>query len=168
MRRIYTIRHATPEDSNPDGDKYREISKIGKAEIINIANKIVKMPQIEFILCSDAVRTRQTAENLIYQLEIDPEIYFDEDLYYSNEEKYFEKLSLIDDEYNIIALIGHNPVIHQLACSLSTRGEIADLENISKMHPPGTTCLHNLDINSWAEIKQGVGRLNLAYFPSED
>ena len=76
----------------------------------------------ELILCSPALRTKQTAELFCEKLNYDyNKIVFDERLYESSAEEYLQVISETESEITTLVVIGHNPSVSFLAGKLANR-----------------------------------------------
>lgn len=81
------------------------------------------------------------------------------ELYRSSPETYFNVLSLQDDIYNSIFLIGHNPELTEFA-------NIILGENFSKFPTLGVLAI-DLNIDSWEEIAQECGEVDFFIQPKQ-
>jgi len=71
------------------------------------------------LICSPALRARQTAAEIIDQLQIrEDSVVFDKRMYLANVETLITILREIDDNIQSVLLIGHNPGLENLAVNL--------------------------------------------------
>jgi phosphohistidine phosphatase len=114
------IRHGEAESSGTS-DHARELTAHGRAKARLTAGRIIKKtPQVDLMIVSDATRTRQTAAEVAGVLNptrttLEPE------LYHANTPDDIASIvtrhARSDDQ--VIAVIGHNPVISEFASALT-------------------------------------------------
>lgn len=119
LTRVYLLRHAHSGMANPgQGDFDRTLDDAGYAEAEIVADKAADKgyrPQI--ILCSTAVRCRQTSDAIRRSLPGETEITFIDEMYNASEQTYLDLISS-QSESESVMLIGHNPTITDLLESL--------------------------------------------------
>ncbi len=113
----------------------------------------------DLILTSLALRAQITAVKLAEELNYEGRIHYMEELYSSRPEKLMNVLTLQDDIYESIFLIGHNPELTEFANFLIE-------ENFSKMPTLGVLAL-NLDIDSWVEIGERCAEVDFFIQPKQ-
>jgi phosphohistidine phosphatase len=165
MRRLYLIRHTTQELPGNKADRDRELTPAGKEEARVIGEKLADYPKPEVFLISAAERATQTGDIIIDMLEIEPDVEYLDELYYCSIEKIYSIAQSIDDKYNTVAIVAHNPTIHKFAMELAERGEAEDLESLASQFLPGTTLFLDLDIKSWSDLKPKSGRIDFLFCP---
>jgi len=75
-----------------------------------------KVPHVDRILTSSAVRTRQTADYFAHAYALPPLHIIPLDaLYYSDVEQYEAQMRMCNDDWQTVMIIGHNPIITQIA-----------------------------------------------------
>lgn len=77
------------------------------------------LPAPRLVLCSSAVRARETLDQAIPSLHPAPKILYEERLYLASAQRLLERLQELSDETDSVLLIGHNPGLHQLALTLA-------------------------------------------------
>ena len=82
-----------------------------------------------------------------------------EELYRSSPEIYLNILSLQDDEYDEIFLIGHNPELTEFS-------NIILKENFYKFPTLGVLSI-DLDIEKWEELADNTGKVNFFIQPKQ-
>ena len=123
MRTILLLRHAQavlPDSSGKDFD--RQLSSAGKSDALQQAQRLIKSGIIpDFILCSPALRTLQTAEifstaitRAFPQISITPQCA--PSLYRANASGYIAELrEQSPQNARCVLLVGHNPSIEDCA-----------------------------------------------------
>jgi phosphohistidine phosphatase len=136
---LYLVRHAIAEDHGeawPD-DRLRPLTEDGRARMERQVQGLVAMGvQVDAILTSPLVRTRQTADILFHGLRGRPEVIDWEPL--EPERRPKDALAALKAyrEYTSLALVGHEPGIGELAAALIAarhpigfkKGSVASIE----------------------------------------
>lgn len=117
MKKLYLIRHAKSDWSNPKLDDFdRPLNKRGKhdapfmGEILH--NKVARP---DLIISSPAYRARQTTLEIANKINYHNEIVFNEYIYEANLKTLIDITTYIENNYNTVFLIGHNPSLNLLA-----------------------------------------------------
>ena len=159
MKKLYLIRHAKSDWSDPGKDDFdRGLNKRGKRSIPLMA-KALKEKRImpDLILSSSAKRAKKTAKGLAKALGYKGEIIFNEALYFTEPEEMIEMIRNVDDRYKSIFLVGHNPEITELSNMLTE----VYIDNIPTL---GIVSLA-FNIEKWNEIGRGKGKMETFIFP---
>jgi phosphohistidine phosphatase len=91
-------------------DHERPLKKRGKKDSKLIAKVIKKKDLIpDLILCSSAVRTKETVEVLADVLDYDGEIIYSDELYMGEPQDFVNALKDLDEKYETVLIVGHNP-----------------------------------------------------------
>jgi len=113
----------------------------------------------DLILSSLALRAQLTADKIAQKVGYAGKIHYMSELYMVRPEKLINILSLQENHHNSIFLVGHNPELTELAKSLIR-------ENLSKLPTLGIIGI-NLNIESWSEIKDSVGEVDIFIYPKQ-
>ena len=114
----------------------------------------------DLVLCSTALRTRQTLAALLPVLPGDVEVRLEDDLYGASLDGLLARLREVDDSVGAVLVIGHNPTLHALALALTGRGDALD------RFPTGALATVALT-GPWAELGEGTGELEGFVVPRE-
>ena len=76
-------------------------------------------PQPKLVLCSSAIRTRETLEQMLPSLDPAPEVLYEDRLYLASAGRLIERLQHLPERADSVLLIGHNPGLQQLALTLA-------------------------------------------------
>jgi phosphohistidine phosphatase len=71
------------------------------------------------VLCSTALRTRETASLVLAGFAVAPQIAFEDGLYLAALPELVRRLRRLDEDTGAVLLIGHNPGLHKLALALA-------------------------------------------------
>ncbi len=157
-RRLLVLRHGQAKDAPPGGsDADRPLSGRGRRGAASLG-PVVRRLRPEFVLCSSALRTRQTVE----ALELDPgtDVSIEPGLYGAEVEEIVDHLRGIDDD-EVVLIVGHNPGVHQLVIELTGGDRVPSFR-------PATLAVLELDLEQWHEVGTGVARLISLHVPDED
>jgi phosphohistidine phosphatase len=167
---ILLLRHAKSAWS-PAGldDHERPLNKRGERAAEAMAEHIVhNAPRPDLILCSTAVRTRQTLAPLVHRLATPaPPIALEKGLYLASEGELLVRLRGVPDEVATVLLIGHNEGIGELASALAGDGEPAALERLHEKFPTGALATLQLPEEPWRDLAPGAAEL-LAFIRPRD
>jgi phosphohistidine phosphatase len=78
-------------------------------------------------------------------------------LYAASEGELLRRLQALPESVDSVMLIGHNPGLHELARTLSSRG--AELPRLEEKFPTGTVATLVVDSESWAALGPGDAEL---------
>ncbi|HEK20287.1 MULTISPECIES: SixA phosphatase family protein [unclassified Mucilaginibacter] len=155
MKKLLLIRHAKATHDTGYTDFERPLTAKGLAQCDVMVNRLVANDiQPEHIVSSPALRTVTTADAFAKGLGLPTATYYHE-IYDASESALLNVVYHLDNQYDFIALVGHNPGISQVLYYLS--GEYREV----------TTCalaLIEFDAESWAELSENTG--TLTYFDS--
>lgn len=119
---ITLVRHAKSSwKVTGQSDHDRTLSSRGERDAPIMANRLVERQCIpDLILCSSAVRTRQTARYLMDAFGIgDDTLREERHLYLCSPETLLEQLASVGEGHEHIMIIGHNPGLEQLSTLMS-------------------------------------------------
>ncbi|MEW6015064.1 MAG: histidine phosphatase family protein [Candidatus Zixiibacteriota bacterium] len=155
MRNLYIARHGTAAPSDAaTRDFDRPLLPRGQQEAEQIGARLAQNGgPIDYIICSPAQRTRETAEILARHFAFPIEkIVFEKTLFDSPAvEHILQLLKGLDDDFRSVLVCGHNPVLQQLAATLS--GDF----NVSM--PAGTVVGISFELEKWRQLKEKAGKI---------
>lgn len=160
MKTIYLIRHAKSSWDNPAlSDFNRTLNARGKANAPLMGKKLVEeQALIDCLISSPAKRTTETSLILCYELNYRLDnIVFDERIYEASLKTLVNVVNEIPNQFNSVAIVGHNPAISQLFNYLTDE----DLHHF----PTCGIGKIELEIDQWSEIIQGIGRKIFFIYP---
>lgn len=150
MKHLFLLRHG--EAGFVDGSDFqRPLTQKGKENLNRLGQTLSESHvNADFLYCSAATRTRETAEIIKKYIEVGEEEYVKE-IYDGNMESLLGLLENIPDDAESCIVIGHNPTISVLA-SFLTHSSYIGLQ-------PGMMAIIDLEINDWSMIGVGPGIL---------
>ena len=82
---------------------------------------------LDLVLCSDAVRTRETLELALARFAVRPPCLIEPGLYLADCYKLLARLRRLDETFGNVLVIGHNPGIQELALALAEAARRLDV-----------------------------------------
>jgi phosphohistidine phosphatase len=116
-RTLLILRHASAAMEPGTLDSERPLTPMGQTEATRAGRRIAAFDPGQ-VLCSPALRTRQTWERISAELTTQPKIEFEPMIYQATADALRELISQTDDDVSTLLLIGHNPAVHELAWTL--------------------------------------------------
>lgn len=164
MKKLYLLRHAEAEKKAGQADFERALTSFGESQA-EFLGKHMKENSIipDLILCSDAVRARQTLNVLNKALRLPLKVLvYEHRLYNSSVEELENQISNANDSLNSLMLIAHNPAIATLPFRLQLSGEISGINDFN------STCKFvalQLELSSWSELLTTKGSVESIVCP---
>ena len=160
MKSIILIRHVKSDWSGLITDFDRPIREDRKEDATLIAKEIAKKGKLpQYVLCSPAVRTLQTARLLCAQWDYPMEdITTDKSLYECSARDILTAIKKTDPKYDSIAIVCHNPAITDFVNQYSD----ALIDNVSTT---GAVQI-SFDVPGWKGINVN-GKANWVLLPKE-
>lgn len=119
MKTLVIIRHAKAETTFTLNDFERSLNDRGKADAPLMAKRLHKKIGIDAFVSSPAKRTKKTAEFFAEAYGIAGKaIIYITALYQAPSSVFFEVVSSLDDRFNNVAIVAHNPGITNFANEL--------------------------------------------------
>ena len=153
MKRILLLRHAKSSWDDPAlSDHDRPLAPRGLRATAAMAEHLRSDDtKVDLVLCSSALRARETLERLGDTLG-DADTSVEDELYGAGDDELLDRLRRVPPEVESVALIGHNPGLHDLAVGLTRAGR--KLER----YPTGALAVLEFD-GAWSELDSGRTRL---------
>lgn len=148
MKHLILLRHG--EAGFSDGvDFQRQLTPLGKENLNRLGETLLSGGmKVDFLHCSSATRTRETAEIIKKYVAIE-EVEYTREIYDGNLESLMQLLERTPKEAESCMFIGHNPTISLLLSHLS-HGDYIGLK-------PGMMAIVELEISDWYMIGLGTG-----------
>ncbi len=162
VKTILLLRHAKSAWSDTAlSDHDRPLNRRGERAAKAIGDHLAHHgPRPDLVLCSTAMRARQTLAPVIKRLGTRaPPIALEDTLYLASEGNLLERLQAVDDDVATVLLVGHNDGIWRLAETLAGRGSPAHLAALQEKYPTGTLATLELPDGPWCDLAAGSGDL---------
>lgn len=158
---VLLMRHAkSSHDNSKLSDFDRPLDESGKKEAEEMGNYLLKSgQQIDLIIASPSMRTRETAKIICAALNFDSsKIRWDSTIYRCTFDDLLNSIHRTESLYKSILVLGHNPAITNLANLLQQE------KNFSEVKTGGIVGI-SFEISSWKDVVQGKGKLLFYKFP---
>lgn len=154
------VRHAKSDwDDHNLSDFDRTLSHRGEKDAPEMAKRLLKKDIIpEYIVSSPALRAKTTAKIFAKTLDLaKPE--YNESIYEADYSTLLSVVNGLPDDYDFVAIFGHNPGLSQLLYGLT-----------HKMHDMQTCAVAviSFDFDSWKMVSGDTGTLKYYDYPKKD
>lgn len=114
----------------------------------------------DMVLCSTAVRTRQTLDLIKpTALTKGADIVFREDLYLADARHLITIAGKTDDRVAQLLMIGHDPGMHDCATALAENGDVALRRLLAQKFSTAGVAVIDFDTDRWRNMAVGAGTL---------
>lgn len=160
QKNLTILRHAKTETgsaSQEDHDRALTARGINASHIMGeyLSRKAQKF---DLVICSTAVRARQTWQEMQQTFPIKVLTTFEKKMYLASGNEILNLLANVPEEVNSLLIIGHNPGLHQLALKLAKSGDEVLLEILAQKFPTCALASFVFD-PPWRNVAQTKGRL---------
>jgi phosphohistidine phosphatase len=160
MPRLCLLRHAKSDwFAGASGDFDRPISARGEHDLPLVGAHVAAQNwQPDRILCSPAMRCRQTLEIVAGFFDSDPDVSFPAGLYDSSGADYAGLIRAHGGDAETLMIIGHNPMTHETALRLAIPGISPAATELHRKYP--TSALAVLIFRTpWEDLTEHSGNL---------
>ena len=142
-------------------DRSRELTPAGVKESRHMGSWFEEEKiRFDLIISSSAFRSEQTADLVIEGMNMDgPRMLIEDILYESSVRQFLDCINNIEDGYNNVLIVGHNPAISYIAEYL-TKSDVGDMV-------PGGVAIIRFELSSWKLVSENSGVLE-KYVTPED
>lgn len=161
MKTLTLLRHAKSDwgDDRLD-DHDRPLAPRGEQACARIGAWLARETEApQLVLCSSALRARQTLERVVPHLPTRPAVRVEDSLYLAGPSGLLDAVKGVEDEVTRLLLVGHNPGMHALAVQLAGRGDARATSALRRKFPTGAVAVLRFDAGSWAAIDPVGGEL---------
>jgi phosphohistidine phosphatase len=161
MKRLYLLRHTKSSWKEDDlSDHERPLAPRGRRTAPPIGVYLRDHAiHPDLVLASSARRTRETWELVSLMLPRPPRVLYEDKLYMATADELLARLRRVDSEAASVLVVGHNPGLQELAERLFGDGDSAALAKLRGKFPTGALVIYEFDIERWAELLPGIGKL---------
>ncbi len=124
-------------------------------------------PPLDLILCSTALRARQTLMPLLGHLAPAPPVSMETGLYLASEGALLERLQALGPGIGRVLVIGHNDGLRDLAVALAGKGSTAALASLADKFPTGALAILDAPIDRWRDLAAGQAILTSLVRPRD-
>ena len=119
----------------------------------------------QLVLCSAAVRARETLARVLPGLGSELQVLIEPDLYTFDAEVLLHRLSRAPGDVDSVMLVGHNPAIEELAVRIADRGD--RLHDLSEKYPTAGLAEITFPAETWNTIGDRPGALTRFVVPRD-
>ena len=119
----------------------------------------------ELILCSPAVRTRQTLDLVLPHLKGDPTVFYEEGFYLASASQLLARVHKVEAKVRHVMLVGHDPGMHGLAVELAGSGRPKEMQALAAKFPTAGLAMLDFDLDDWSKVEPGIGQLRIFMTP---
>lgn len=162
MRYVYLLRHAKSSwDAAVLSDHERPLNRRGVKACALMGKRLARLsPPPGLILCSPAVRTRQTLELIRDDARLSAPVLVEEMLYLAPAAVLLRRLRRLGPDVDAVLVIGHNPGLQELACLLAGNDDSSPaLNTLSEKFPTAALAELALPDDNWRALAAGSSRL---------
>lgn len=154
MKRLILTRHAKSAWDDPlTPDHDRPLNERGKAAAADLGQWLASRGYVpQKVLCSDAVRTRETWSGIAPALPATPLMELKPALYHAGVDVMLAVLK--HAQADVVMMIGHNPGIAEFAEKLVAK---APLNAEFGRYPTGATLVVDFTVDAWDQVSFGQG-----------
>ena len=152
--RLILTRHAKSAWDDPTmADHDRPLNERGRAAAADLGGWLASRGyQPDMVLCSDALRTRETWAGVAPALQQAPDLVLKPSLYHAGPDVMLAVLRHARGD--TVMMIGHNPGIAEFAGRILARAPVSP-EMLR--YPTGATLVASFEIDDWAQVDWGLG-----------
>jgi phosphohistidine phosphatase len=159
MRTLHLLRHAKSDWDDPDlPDLDRQLNERGRRDALALGEYLLPSAvRPRLVLCSPAVRTRQTLDLVSAGLGLQARVVVAGGLYAASVGTLWQQALALPDFVSDSAadealFVGHNPGLHELAAALAGATTGKTVARLQKKLPTCALATLRWDTDSWAKI----------------
>lgn len=170
MKRLLLYRHAKSDWNDPRLEDFeRPLAPRGRKAAPKVAATMAERGwRPDLVLCSAALRTRQTWELSATLLGGDPEVRILRGLYLASPAQILHHIHRVPDAAACLAVIGHNPGLENLTLRLvGGRGPGPDIARLHDKFPTAAVAAIAVDTPHWAALTPEACQLEAFLRPKD-
>jgi len=120
MHQLHLLRHAKSDRDAGVEDHERPLNRRGREAARRVGESLpAALVPLDLVLCSTALRTRETAELALAGFAPPPRILFEDAIYLAGRTALIRRLRQLNESARAVLVIGHNPGLADLALALA-------------------------------------------------
>lgn len=158
-RTLVVLRHAEAAQGIGVADEDRPLTERGIRDARQVGRELASGGDIpDLVLCSTALRARQTMREVTQDLPGDRTVEHDRSIYSGDVDTLLELVRETGEDIATLLLVGHNPTVHRLVWTLVGDGVIDGFPaaGFASIELP----------EAWSEAAQGNGKLVRFWAPA--
>lgn len=160
MKRLYLLRHAKAQTISGIEDKTRPLAAEGAEDAYQLgAFMRDKDYTPDIALCSTALRTQETYDNLAKAFKVSLPKQDENALYNALAEDLLGLIQSGDDMHQSMMIIAHNPGLHELALRLCDMDNTPLIDRLMAGYHAATLSVFDCPVQVWNDIQLGENTL---------
>ncbi|MER5474585.1 histidine phosphatase family protein [Streptomyces sp. NPDC002935] len=165
-RRLVVLRHAKSAWPGGVPDHERPLATRGRRDAPAAGRAMAGADLLpDLVLCSTAVRARQTWELAAEQWGTPPPVRLDERLYAADVPELLEAVREVPEHVRTLLLVGHNPGLEELVLELAVDGLDDTLDQVRTKFPTSAVAVLVWHGSAWHELGSGEALLTDVVVP---
>jgi phosphohistidine phosphatase len=173
VKRLFLLRHAKAErEEHGIDDESRALAPRGREDAVRIGRFLREEIYVaDLVLCSTAVRTRQTLELLLPELGARPAVQYLAELYLARRNTILSVIRQARDGAGSLMIVGHNPGLVECAQALTREPDDRKMRKrylaMAGKFSTGALAVLDFEIAQWRGVEAGTGDLELFVRPKD-
>ena len=161
---LWVLRHAKAA-AHSGADHGRELAPRGRRQCEELAAHLRELPDgPDEVIVSSATRALETAQAVLGALPDGVALTVEPGLYSADADDVVDRLRLVEEGRRGVMVVGHNPTLHDLLLLL-VAGDASGTRRLGSGLPTGALAVVDLDVDTWARLAPGTGRLRSLFVP---
>lgn len=167
MNTLYLLRHAKASPQNGGEDRDRLLDDQGRRGARRLAGWIAERRLApELVLCSPAVRTRETLDLVLPALGRRPRVLYEDLLYLADARQLLAQLRRVPPGTRGVLMVVHNPGVQELATLLADETAGPLLRRLAEAFPTGALAGYEVGV-PWAALDRRRAHLATYVTPKD-
>jgi len=169
MLTLTLFRHAKSSWDFPELDDFdRPLAKRGQKAAPQMADFLAERDLVpDHVICSAALRTRETLELVLAQWTTQPTADYAKALYETGVETLLSIAHDAPSAARHVMIVGHNPGLEDFAAHMIGGGDRKARHALASKFPTAALAVITFDVEKWADIQPGKGTLDLFATPKQ-
>jgi len=151
-RLLVLLRHAKSSWRDSElGDRDRPLNARGHQTGRLLAAHFAHQAPPDLVLCSSALRTRETFAHIVRAYPAAPPVLMEDGLYLAESQAIMQRIEAVPDSVETLLVIGHNPGLQELASTLARHGKRRDRDRLADKFPTGALASFRI-AGRWRDI----------------
>lgn len=165
MKRLVFLRHAKAVPASPELDDHeRRLGDRGRADAICMGQFLKETDSVpDLVLCSTALRTRETLDLVLPQLFAEPAVRYLSDLYLARWLTILNFVRQERDAARTMLIVGHNPGVEEAVKKLARPPGDTKTRMLHQLlegeYPTAGIAVLEFDVDQWSGVERGEGEL---------